>query len=237
MFKHKNKKIGLVGTFIFHATLILVCIYSTLQSKITPPPLAIAVQYMPTENNYSDNEIIETKKNDLTDEKKNLYEEEIVEDVSSDVLIQSSEDTIKNKKTNIEEDSYLSDDLLDALEILKNTKSLPEIMSDQLDDTISIIETEISQNSDGYILSNKRFAISKIKPNYICNKSGTVVVRVWVNRKGETIKAEAGVRGTTESASCLLNEAKTAALKTTWTPYFDAPEVQIGKITYNFYIN
>ena len=82
-----------------------------------------------------------------------------------------------------------------------------------------------------------RFAISKIKPNYTCNKSGTVVVRVWVNRKGETIKAEAGVRGTTESASCLLNEAKTAALKTTWTPYFDAPEVQIGKITYNFYIN
>lgn len=62
MFKHKNKKIGLVGTFIFHATLILVCVYSTLQSKITPPPLAIAVQYMPTENNYSDNEIIETKK-------------------------------------------------------------------------------------------------------------------------------------------------------------------------------
>ena len=62
MFKHKNKKIGLVGTFIFHATLIFVCIYSTLQSKIIPPPLAIAVQYMPTENNHSDNEIIETKK-------------------------------------------------------------------------------------------------------------------------------------------------------------------------------
>ena len=92
-----------------------------------------------------------------------MYEEEIVEDVSSDVLVQSSEDTIRNKKTNIEEDSYLSDDLLDALEILKNTKSLPEIMSDQLDDTISIIETEISHNSDGYILSNKRFAISKNK--------------------------------------------------------------------------
>ena len=125
------------------------------------------------------------QKNDLTDEKKNLYEEEIVEDVSSDVLVQSSEDTIRNKKTNIEEDSYLSDDLMNALEILKNTKSLPEIMSDQLDDTISIIETEISQNNDGYILSNKRFAISKIKPNYTCNKSGTVVVRVWVNRKGE----------------------------------------------------
>ena len=62
-------------------------------------------------------------------------------------------------------------------------------------------------------------------------------MRVWVNREGITIKAEAGVRGTTESASCLLEEAKSAALKTTWTPYFNAPEIQIGKITYNFYQN
>ena len=77
----------------------------------------------------------------------------------------------------------------------------------------------------------KDLLFQKIKPNYTCNKSGTVVVRVWVNRKGETIKAESGVRGTTESASCLLNEAKTTALKTTWTPYFDAPEVQIRKFT------
>ena len=45
------------------------------------------------------------------------------------------------------------------------------------------------------------------------------------------------MRGTTESASCLLEEAKSAALKTTWTPYFNAPEVQIGQITYNFYQN
>ena len=50
-----------------------------------------------------------------------------------------------------------------------------------------------------------------------------------------TIKAEAGVRGTTESSPCLLKEAKNAAMKTTWTPYLNAPDIQIGQITYNFH--
>ena len=77
----------------------------------------------------------------------------------------------------------------------------------------------------------------KVKPDYKCEESGKVIVRVWVNREGHTIKAEPGIRGTTESASCLLEEAKIAALKTTWTPYIDAPDIQIGQITYNFHRN
>ena len=92
-----------------------------------------------------------------------------------------------------------------------------------------------NQIEDGYQLSDNRFAIRKIKPNYSCEEFGKVVVRVWVDRSGKTIKAEPGVRGTTESASCLLNEAKLAALKTTWTPYLNAPDIQIGQITYNFH--
>ena len=92
-------------------------------------------------------------------------------------------------------------------------------------------------NIDGYVLSDNRFAVKKIKPDYLCRETGKVVVRVWVNREGFTVKAEAGIRGTTESASCLLKEAKSAALKTTWTPYHNAPEIQIGQITYNFYRN
>ena len=86
-------------------------------------------------------------------------------------------------------------------------------------------------------MTDNRLALLKVKPKYLCQESGRVVVRVWVNREGVTIKAEAGIRGTTESASCLLQEAKVAALQTKWTPYFNAPELQIGQITYNFYRN
>ena len=58
---------------------------------------------MPTENNYSDNEIIETK-NDLTDEKRTCTKKKSLK-MFRVCVVQSSEDTIRNKKTNIEEDS------------------------------------------------------------------------------------------------------------------------------------
>jgi protein TonB len=95
--------------------------------------------------------------------------------------------------------------------------------------------TIIKDSQDGYTLSDNRFAVRKVKPEYSCEEFGKVIVRVWVNKEGFTIKAEAGIRGTTESSPCLLKEAKNAAMKTTWTPYFNAPEVQIGHITYNFH--
>ncbi|NDK18850.1 MAG: energy transducer TonB, partial [Zetaproteobacteria bacterium] len=46
--------------------------------------------------------------------------------------------------------------------------------------------------------------------------------------------ANAGVKGTTNSAPCLLKRAKDAALKTTWQPDSNAPLKQIGSIIYNF---
>ena len=66
-----------------------------------------------------------------------------------------------------------------------------------------------------------------------------MVVRVYVDRAGKVFKAipgdaiENGPASTT-SASCLLDEAKNAALKTTWQPDPKAKEQQIGYIIYNF---
>ena len=132
---------------------------------------------------------------------------------------------------------------------LKN--ALSKINSSQTSDTTSLkVEndhdtSELSgakdiieyEAQDGYSLSDNRFAVRKVKPDYLCKETGRIVVRVWVNREGVTTKAIAGIRGTTESAACLIKEAESAALKTTWTPYLNAPETQIGQITYNFYRN
>jgi hypothetical protein len=48
------------------------------------------------------------------------------------------------------------------------------------------------------------------------------------------ISAEAGVNGSTTTASCLLERAKQAALKTKWQSDPDAMETQIGTIVYRF---
>lgn len=93
-----------------------------------------------------------------------------------------------------------------------------------------------SGNGTGYSLGNRK-AISKPAPKYTCNESGKVVVEVSVDRNGRTIDAIAGIKGTTNTAKCLLDQAKIAAMNTRWDASSDAPEKQVGKIVYNFNLN
>ena len=79
-----------------------------------------------------------------------------------------------------------------------------------------------------------RNALAKPKPEYTCDEEGKVVVKIWVDRKGNVVRAEAGDRGTTNTAACLLGKAKEAALKTKWEGDINAPEQQIGRIIYSF---
>ncbi|MEY4433110.1 MAG: hypothetical protein RLZZ44_1243 [Bacteroidota bacterium] len=88
----------------------------------------------------------------------------------------------------------------------------------------------------GYSLGNRR-AISKPAPKYSCNEEGKVVVEVSVDRNGRTVSAIAGIKGTTNTAKCLLEQAKQAALNTKWDASSEAPEKQVGKIVYNFNLN
>jgi hypothetical protein len=93
-----------------------------------------------------------------------------------------------------------------------------------------------SGNGTGYSLGNRK-AISKPAPKYTCNEEGKVVVEVSVDRNGKTISAIAGIKGTTNTAKCLLDQARIAAMNTRWDASSDAPEKQVGKIVYNFNLN
>ncbi|WP_452227883.1 MULTISPECIES: energy transducer TonB [unclassified Lacinutrix] len=67
-----------------------------------------------------------------------------------------------------------------------------------------------------------------------CNESGMVIVRIVVNRSGNVVEAEAGVKGTTNTASCLLEPAKKIALSHKWRPDSKAPAKQVGFVKVNF---
>lgn len=67
-----------------------------------------------------------------------------------------------------------------------------------------------------------------------CNEYGLVVVRIEVNRKGQVVKAEPGIRGTTNTHPCLLEPAKKIALSHKWPADADAPAKQIGFVSINF---
>jgi len=84
-----------------------------------------------------------------------------------------------------------------------------------------------------YRLGNRK-ALSKPKPTYDCNEQGKVVVSISVDKNGRVISAKPGIRGTTNSAPCLLRRAKEAALKTKFNSDSKAPAKQVGSIIYNF---
>lgn len=67
-----------------------------------------------------------------------------------------------------------------------------------------------------------------------CNEEGTVVVSIEVDRSGRVTRATPGVKGTTNTAPCLLSPAKEAALRTQWNSDSKAPAKQVGVIVYRF---
>lgn len=87
-----------------------------------------------------------------------------------------------------------------------------------------------------YNLGNRN-ALQKIKPAYQCEEYGIVVISIRVDRNGKTLDAKLQLKGSTNTAPCLVNKAKEAAMKTKWEPDPKAPEMQIGSITYHFELN
>jgi protein TonB len=79
-----------------------------------------------------------------------------------------------------------------------------------------------------------RKALSKPIEQPECQEEGIVVVRITVDKNGKVITAIPGVKGSTNTAACLLKPAKAAALKTTWNADSKAPTKQTGTIIYKF---
>ncbi|WP_228852399.1 energy transducer TonB [Aegicerativicinus sediminis] len=70
-----------------------------------------------------------------------------------------------------------------------------------------------------------------------CNEYGLVVVKIEVDRSGRVVAAEPGVRGTTNTAPCLLEPARKIALSHKWPADNNAPARQIGFVSINFSIS
>ena len=79
-----------------------------------------------------------------------------------------------------------------------------------------------------------RAALTKPKEQPNCEEEGIVVVSIEVDKEGKVINAVSGVKGTTNSANCLLKPAREAALKTTWNADPNSPTKQKGTIIYKF---
>lgn len=79
-----------------------------------------------------------------------------------------------------------------------------------------------------------RKVLSTPKKQPDCQEEGVVVVRITVAKNGKVMSAIPGVKGSTNTAPCLLKPAKEAALSTIWNSDGAAAEIQTGTIIYKF---
>jgi colicin import membrane protein len=99
-----------------------------------------------------------------------------------------------------------------------------------------------SVDSDSYSLGTGgisfdlegRGSVSLPKPELNYQKQGIVKVEIIVDRQGNVVSVNPGVKGSTTLDTYLLNAAKSAALKSKFTARTDAPFHQKGYITYHF---
>ena len=67
-----------------------------------------------------------------------------------------------------------------------------------------------------------------------CNEYGRVVVQIEVDRSGKIISVNAGVKGSTNTAQCLLDAAEKTARTYRWNKDDKAPKKQVGFIVVKF---
>ncbi|WP_067034485.1 energy transducer TonB [Allomuricauda sp. CP2A] len=67
-----------------------------------------------------------------------------------------------------------------------------------------------------------------------CNEEGRVVVEIVVDRTGKVVKAKPGIKGTENTAPCLLEAARKTALTYRWNQDSKARPQQIGFVVVNF---
>ena len=85
----------------------------------------------------------------------------------------------------------------------------------------------------GYGLNGRSLA-GRDKVQQECNQEGTVVVRIVVDRNGKVVKAQPGVKGTTNNHPCLLEPARKTAFLHRWNSDSKAPSQQVGFVMVNF---
>ncbi len=88
----------------------------------------------------------------------------------------------------------------------------------------------MGSQGEGYYLNGRKNL--NAPKNYPCQAQGKVVVLVWVNREGKTVRAEPGKRGSTTTDQCLLKVSRESAMNTEWSADHNGADLVQGHIVY-----
>ena len=249
--KHKKKAI------LFTAIILIAFVWGIFSFglRYQDPPIeyGIAINFgtSTTENNKP--KLVSESKLPVQDNQEDIAEE-VVEEISNEIpndeiLTQNENTTLIQKPKEVSKPTPKkpSKNTLKAFDdLLKGDTSdgKPTGDGDAIQQGVKGSENGDPASTKYYGNTNKsgdpnynlagREALTKPKEQPNCEEEGRVVVSIEVNKKGKVVRAVSGVKGSTNTADCLLKPAREAALNTNWNADPNAPNIQKGTIIYQF---
>ncbi len=253
----KSKRNGFIGTIIFHALLLIAFLFLGLTYQDPPPAEeGISINFgfteqgsgeVSPENNAEIPEVVEQEK--IEQQVENIEEiiTQTTEEAPTTKAVEKPKKTTKKKEVEeevIEEEKPKVNRRALYPGKKKNSKTSEGNKGGNGnqgaidgDPNAKVYEGGgIGENGSAYQLGGRSVSF-KAKPTYNMQVEGKVVVLITVDRLGNVINAIPGAKGSTTLNKQLLERAKTAALKTKFSPKTSAPTNQQGKIIYHFQLN
>lgn len=258
--KDKN---GILGTIIFHNLLFLILLFFGFIEPKEPPGMeSIVINFGEEEYGRGisePGEIIETS--EIPEQAIPPAEDISVDDSKDEIMTQDYEKapSVQKKKSEKKQDvSKVEDKIKEEAE--KPVEKPKEVnkralysganKSSDSNESEGIRDAggnqgrpDGSPDSESYSLGlgegvsfnlEGRGFVSLPKPELNYQKQGIVKVEITVDRQGNVVNVNPGVKGSTTLDTYLLNVAKSAALKSKFTAKPDAPFHQKGYIIYHF---
>ena len=249
--KHKKKAI------LFTAIILVAFVWGIFSFglRYQDPPIeyGIAINFGTSTTGNNKPKLITESKLPVQDNQEDIAEE-VVEEISNEIpndeiLTQNENTTLIQKPKEVSKPSPKkpSKNTLKAFDdLLKGDTSdgKPTGDGDAIQQGVKGSENGDPASTKYYGNTNKsgdpnynlagREALTKPKEQPNWEEEGRVVVSIEVNKKGKVVRAVSGVKGSTNTADCLLKPAREAALNTNWNADPNAPNIQKGTIIYQF---
>lgn len=249
-FSDKNKRAAVLGTLLFHIVVILVLVFTGLTPPIPPrPEIGVQVNLGSSDQGMGEvqpeisKEIATTPPStpQTVDNPDKVVTQDNVQTIA--VPDKPKSDVKPQPKTEPkEEPKPINNDFIFPSK--KNNKpGSSEGNDDKPGDKGKKGGDPNAKNyvgESGHGISYNligRVGNSLPKPPDTYTGEGTVLVKIWVNKKGEVVNATVLEKGTNTSDSYKRKLAIDAAKASVFDEKPDAPERQVGTIEYNFLIN
>ena len=241
---NNDRKAGIVVTVVFHIALLLVFMLMSLKPPYPPAPqLGVEVNLGDSETGSGE---IQPENSASTPTQtsaapKSSNERVITQNTEQTVNMGKVTKTTQTQPQEVKEEPKTDSRYMFSSDKIKSNGGSQGITTGPGDQGVKNGNPNATNytgvhgngNTPSYKLDGRK-SKSLPTPSYDANEQGTVVVKIWVDKNGRVTAAEPGAKGSTTSNARLQSLAYQAAMKSSFDVNADAPDIQVGYITYVF---